>query len=55
MNKELRKNALSWWRNLTEKEKETLVLKHFPNIQHIVLVSSSSSRIEQIWINEGMK
>ena len=51
----MRKNALGWWRKLSNEQQEKLVKKHFPNIPHIALVTTSSSKIEQIWMYEGMK
>lgn len=55
MNREFRKNALHWWKMLPDEQKVSLVKKHFPNIPHIALVTTSSSKIEQIWMYEGMK
>jgi hypothetical protein len=47
-----RDKALSWWRGLSFQEQKNLVEKHFPT-KDFILVSMSSSRIEQIWEKEN--
>jgi hypothetical protein len=43
--------ALSWWRGLSLQEQKNLVDKHFPT-KDFILISTSSSRIEEIWEKE---
>lgn len=50
-----REEALKWWRNLNPREQNDLIEKHFPRTRDDAshsLISMSSSRIEQMYINE---
>ena len=51
MSQETRKEALSWWRGLGINDQKDLVEKHHPH-EHIVLITSSSSKIERMWQKE---
>jgi hypothetical protein len=46
-----RKEALEWWRNLSDQEKITKAQKHFPD-RLFILIATSSSSIEQIFRKE---
>lgn len=46
-----REEALKWWRNLNPEQQKLVAKTHFPNMEFI-MISTSSSRIEFIWKEE---
>ena len=51
MSEATRISALKWWRGMGITDQKDLVAKHHPH-EHIVLITSSSSKIERMWKKE---